>query len=120
MEELFDLRNSLVDAAKAVYGGRSPWNAWAYASAQRVWQAKVEVFRTFVPVLPSRRQFGAMLWASVIWLLLRLAEAVRLALDTTIELLIGQIIAGSARPDWTLLALSSPAFKRRWSWRCNP
>jgi hypothetical protein len=26
-----------------------------------------------------------------------------------IELLIGQIIAGSARLDWTLLALSSPA-----------
>jgi hypothetical protein len=68
--ELFQL-----DAAKAIFGWPlyATWNAWIYASSHHGWTTKALTFLTFVPVLALTSSVWAMLWATIIWLLSRLA-----------------------------------------------
>jgi hypothetical protein len=64
-----------LDAAKAVFGWPlyATWNAWVFASTHHRWAGKALTFLTFVPVLALTSSVWAMLWATIIWLLLRLA-----------------------------------------------
>jgi hypothetical protein len=64
-----------LDAAKAIYAWPlyPTWNAWTFASSHHRWTARAHTFLTFVPVLALTSSVWAMLWATIIWLLLRLA-----------------------------------------------
>jgi hypothetical protein len=64
-----------LDAAKAIFGWPlyATWNAWIYASSHNGWTTKALTFLTFVPVLALTSSVWAMLWATIIWLLSRLA-----------------------------------------------
>jgi len=62
-------------AAKTIFGWPlyATWNAWVYASTHHAWTARARTFLTFVPVLALTSSAWATLWASIIWLSLRLA-----------------------------------------------
>ena len=64
-----------LDAAKAIYAWPlyATWNAWIFASSHHRWTARAHTFLTFVPVLALTSLVWAMLWATIIWLLLQLA-----------------------------------------------
>ena len=62
-------------AAKTIFGWPlyATWNAWVYASTHHGWTARAHTFLTFVPVLALTSSVWAMHWATIIWLLSRLA-----------------------------------------------